>query len=371
MDTQTLEKQIKDIEDEIFNTQKNKATEHHIGKLKAKIAKLKEQIEKRQSGGGKGKGFSVKKSGDATIGLIGYPSIGKSTLLNILTQADSEVGTYEFTTLDVIPGMLKYEGANIQILDLPGIITGAAKGKGRGKEVLAAARTVDLIIFMLDAAKPLAQLNQMKQELYNAGIRINESKPRVIITKTKQGGITIHTPIKQTHISTKTLYSIASEYVTNADIIIRENITEDRFIDAFMNNRTYLPAITVINKIDMGSKKQVQKAQQQLIKNDWSVYPISAKKQNGLETLKKGIYNNLRLIKIYMKPQGKKPDYSEPLILKKGDTVETVCKQIHRDFKEKFRYAQVWGTSGKYPGQKVGLDHELADEDLLTVVITH
>lgn len=371
MDTAALEKQIKDIEDEIFNTQKNKATEHHIGKLKAKIAKIREQIEKQASGGGKGKGFAVKKTGDATVGLIGYPSVGKSTLLNNLTEADSEVGSYEFTTLDVIPGMLKHDGANIQILDLPGLITGAAKGKGRGKEVLAAVRTVDLIIFMLDGNKAFEQLTQMKQELHNAGIRINETKPLVIITPTKQGGITIHTPIKQTHVSKKTLYSIASEYVTNADIIIRENITEERFIDAFMNNRTYLPAITVINKADSYTKKELHETQQNLKKHQWTAYTISAKKQTGLNHLKKEIYDNLELIKIFMKPQGKKPDYSEPMILKKGDTVETVCKRIHRDFKEKFRYAQVWGTSGKYPGQKIGLDHQLADEDVLTVVITH
>ena len=133
MDTASIEKQIKDIEDEIFNTQKNKATEHHIGKLKAKIARLREQVEIRRSAGGKGKGFSIKKSGDATVGLIGFPSIGKSTLLNQLTNADSEIGHYDFTTLDVIPGMLHYKGARIQILDLPGLISGAARGKGRGK----------------------------------------------------------------------------------------------------------------------------------------------------------------------------------------------------------------------------------------------
>ncbi len=371
MDNADLEKQIKQIEDEIFNTQKNKATEHHIGKLKAKIAKLREQIERRQGSGGKGKGFAVKKSGDATVGLIGYPSIGKSTLLNGLTEADSEVGIYEFTTLDVIPGMLKYDGANIQILDLPGIITGAAMGRGRGKEVLAAVRNVDLILFMLEGKDPLKQLIKMNQELHDAGIRINEKKPAVIITPTKQGGISIFTPIKQTHASKKTLYSIASEYVTNADIIIRENITEERFIDAFMKNRTYLAAITVINKADRYTKQQLQIAKESLKNHGWVVYMISAKKKQGLNQLKKGIFDHLYLIKIFMKPQGKKPDYSEPMILKKGDTVETVCKRIHRDFKEKFRYAQVWGTSGKYPGQKVGLDHQLEDEDVLTVVIAH
>jgi len=60
MDTSDIEKQIKELEDEIFNTQKNKATEHHIGKLKAKIARLRQEVDKRKSAGGKGKGFSIK-----------------------------------------------------------------------------------------------------------------------------------------------------------------------------------------------------------------------------------------------------------------------------------------------------------------------
>ena len=113
MELSQIEKQIKDIEDEIFNTQKNKATEHHIGKLKAKLAKLKSEIEKRKSTGAKGKGFAIKKSGDATVGLIGFPSTGKSTLMNCLTDAKSQIGDYFFTTLDVIPGMMKFKGANI------------------------------------------------------------------------------------------------------------------------------------------------------------------------------------------------------------------------------------------------------------------
>jgi len=75
------------------------------------------------------------KSGDARVALIGFPSVGKSTLLNRLTNTHSEAGAYEFTTLTCIPGKIEYNGANIQLLDLPGIIEGASAGKGRGRQV--------------------------------------------------------------------------------------------------------------------------------------------------------------------------------------------------------------------------------------------
>jgi uncharacterized protein len=370
MDTAPIEKQIKDIEDEIFNTQKNKATEHHIGKLKAKIARLRGQIEKQQSKGVKGKGFAVKKNGDATIGLIGFPSIGKSTLLNQLTGAKSEVAAYEFTTLDVIPGMLDHKGASIQILDLPGLITGASLGKGRGREILAAVRAVDLILLMVDGTHK-DHLDRMTEELHSAGLRLNRKRPDVVITTSMQGGITIHTPIKLTKMSEKTIRSIVSEYLVNADIIIREDIDEDQLIDVFMKNRTYIPAIAVINKIDLLSPKDLEEYKQYISNKGWIVHAISAIDGTGLMELKDLIYLELQLIRIYLKPQGKKPDYNEPMILRTGDTVEKVCQKLHRDFKQKFRYAHIWGKSAKYPGQKVGLDHKLKDEDIVTIILIH
>ena len=200
MDVGAFEKQIKEIEDEIFNTPKNKATEHHIGKLKAKLARLKQEVEKRKSAGVKGKGFAIKKSGDATVGLIGFPNIGKSTLLNRLTDAKSRIGNYVFTTLDAIPGMMKYNGANVQILDLPGLITGASVGKGRGKEILSAIRNVDLILFMIDVQHK-DHLGIMAKELHAAGLRLNQKAPDVVVKKTGQGGITINATKKLTHIN--------------------------------------------------------------------------------------------------------------------------------------------------------------------------
>jgi len=368
MDNSSIDKQIKEIEEEIFNTQKNKATEHHIGKLKAKIARLREESEKRKSKEAKGKGFNIKKSGDATIGLIGFPSIGKSTLLNQLTDADSRVGTYDFTTLNVIPGMMKYKGANIQVLDLPGLITDAYKGKGRGREILSAVRNVDLILIMIDAQHK-DHLKYIKEELYKAGLRLNQKKPDVNIKKTGQGGINVNSTTKLTHLSENTIKSISSEYITNADIILREDITEDQLIDAFCKNRIYVSALVIINKNDLLKKNELIKRINEIKNEGWKVISISASKNIGLDELKRSIFVELEIIRIFMKPVGKKPDFTEPLIMKKRQTVEDACRKLHKDFKRKFRYAQVWGNSAKYPGQKVGLHHTLEDKDILMIII--
>jgi small GTP-binding protein len=365
-----IDEQIKKIEEEIFDTQKNKATEHHIGKLKAKIARLKDISDKRKSSTTKGKGFSIKKSGDATVGLIGFPSIGKSTLLNKITDANSRVGDYQFTTLDVIPGMMKYKGSKIQILDLPGLIIGAHEGRGRGREILSAIRNVDLLIFMIES-KNIDNLTSMSEELYKSGIRLNQKKPDVVIKKTGHGGIISKSTVKLTKLSHKTIKSISSEYITNGEILIRDNINEDQLIDVFINNRIYVPSFVVINKKDLITKNKLINNINEIKNKGWKVVAISAIKNQGLDKLKALIFDELHLIRIFMKPSGKKPDYNEPLIIKKGKNVEDACKKLHRDFIKKFRYAQIWGESVKYPGQKIGLNHILKDKDIITITISN
>ena len=100
-----LEK-IKDIELEMSRTQKNKATEGHLGILKSKLAKLRTELLAPVKAGGsnEGDGFEVSKYGHGRVALIGFPSVGKSTLLTLATGTDSEAAAYEFTTLTCIPG---------------------------------------------------------------------------------------------------------------------------------------------------------------------------------------------------------------------------------------------------------------------------
>ena len=363
----TLEEQIKSIEDEIQKTPYNKATQHHIGKLKAKVARLKDEQETRRlkSGGG-GPSYAVKKSGNATVGLVGFPSVGKSTLLNAITDATSAVAAYDFTTLDVIPGLLEHRGAKIQVLDMPGLIRGASKGRGRGKEVLSVARGCDLILLMIDVFE--THVDVLEEELRLAGIRLNERPADVTLTKANRGGLRVNPTVKLTKLDEDLVAEICREWgYLNGTIVVRQDITEDQLIDVLAGNRVYVQAFVVVNKIDLVAQEYVKGLQSKLPR--WKLVPISAEKGVGIAKLKDEMYETLRFMRVFLKPQGKEADMADPLIVKASSDVGMVCDAIHRDWRKRFRYANVWGPSAQFPGQKVGLDHPLRDADVLTIVL--
>lgn len=352
-----IDEEIKQIEEEIKNTKYNKATQHHIGKLKAKLARLRDE-KMKQKGGGGGTGFGIKKTGDATVGMIGFPSVGKSTLLNILTNAESKTGNYDFTTTSVIPGVMEYEGCKIQLLDLPGIIYGASEGRGEGRKIISIARVVDLILIMVDAGE-LSQQDFIEKELWNAGIRLNQKPPDVTIKKKDRGGISVELS-KNAKIDEEMAKNIAQEYLINADIVIRGDVDEEKFIDALSGNRVYVPSVTVINKVDIYRSIPPVKDERTVL--------ISAKTGFGIDELRKKIFDTLSLVRIYMKPEGGDADMEHPLVLRKGAKIEDVCRKIHRDFVKNFRYALVWGPSASFPGQRVGINHVVRDRDVVTIV---
>lgn len=107
---------------------------------------------------------------------------------------------YEFTTLTTVPGQVMYNGAKIQMLDLPGIIEGAKDGKGRGRQVIAVAKTCNLIFIVLDVNKPLVDKRVIENELEGFGIRINKKPPNIVFKKKDKGGIAITSTQPLTHI---------------------------------------------------------------------------------------------------------------------------------------------------------------------------
>lgn len=356
--------QIKELENELKKTKYNKATQGHIGIVKAKLAMLKEkQISRSQKKTGKSEyGYTVRKSGDATILLLGFPSTGKSTILNRLTGAKSEVAAYAFTTLTVIPGVMEYKQAKIQILDVPGVVAGAASGRGRGREVLAVIRNADLVLIIVDVTHP-EHYDAILREVREADIRINKTKPEVYIKKTTRGGIQIGKTVSL-EIDDETIRKVLWEFkITNANVLIRSPITVDELIDCIENNKKYLPAIICLSKADLLPPEKVQRIKEELRAD----IVISAEQNKNIEALKELIFQKLNFIRIYLKEPGNDVDLKDPMIIQKNAAIRDICDKLHRDFANKFRFARVWGKSTKYPGQKLMLAHKLADQDILEI----
>ena len=361
-----IPEKIQAIKDQMSKTQINKATEHHVGLLKAKLAKLKrEQEEAKSKSSGSSAGFDVKRTGDATVVFFGLPSVGKSTLLNKITGAKSAIGAFQFTTTTVVPGMMEHRGAKIQILDLPGIIKGASTGKGLGKRVLAVAKSADLVLIMLDVFQPYHE-EVIRTELSNIGIRLDQKPPNIVIEKSADGGIAVSQQVPLTKISQSLLKDILRMYgINNARVLIREDIDSEQLTDFISGSKTYVQSITVMNKTDLVNQGFLNELQSNIKSK---IVPISADADININALKDIIYEKLDFIRIYMRPKGGETDYEEPLIARNESTVLDICNKLHRDMKKDFRYALVWGKSVKFGGQRVGLLHTLQDEDVLTII---
>ncbi|XWS12129.1 hypothetical protein CRYUN_Cryun37aG0063400 [Craigia yunnanensis] len=285
--------------------------EYHLGQLKAKIAKLRTQLlEPPKGSSGGGEGFEVTKFGHGRVALIGFPSVGKSTLLTMLTGTHSEAASYEFTTLTCIPGIIHYNDTKIQLLDLPGIIEGASEGKGRGRQVIAVSKSSDLVLMVLDASKSEGHRQILTKELEAVGLRLNKRPPQIYFKKKKTGGISFNSTLPLTHVDEKLCYQILHEYkIHNAEL--------------------------------------------------------------NLDRLLAKMWEEMGLVRVYTKPQGQQPDFSDPVVLSSdrgGCTVEDFCNHIHRSLIKDVKYVPVWGSSARHYPQHCGLGHVLMDEDVVQIV---
>lgn len=259
------------------------------------------------------------------------------------------------------------KGARIQVLDLPGIIEGAAEGKGRGRQVISTARTCNLILIVLDAAKPLTHKKIIENELFSFGIRINQTPPNVKLTKNEGGGVDYQEMCPQTKgMNAEVCRVVLKEYkIACAQIILREDITVDQFIDVIEGNRAYIPVLYVFNKIDALTIEELD-----ILDQMPNYVPISSQHEWNLEELMEEIWSSCNMLRIYTKPKGQIPDYDEPVILHSegNPTVEEFCNRIHRSLIDSFSHAWVWGRSAKHQPQRCGREHRLMDEDIVQIV---
>jgi small GTP-binding protein len=292
---------------------KHKGTEKLQALLKTKIAKLKSAAQKKPAIARHAPSFHFEKTGAGQVILIGPPNAGKSRLIKSLSNANPEIADYPFTTRTPYPAMMEYENIQIQLIDTPPITP-------EYMEVwhYELIKEADGILFLLD----LSSQNPI-------------NTIQTIIDRLKEKKI--------------------------------ELIAEDKAIPSGVPF-FYKETLIVANKIDLPPADENYEALKKALEPKFSPIPVSASNGNGLEYLKKRIFSILRVIRVYSKIPGKKADFNEPYTLKKGSSVMTMARTVHKDFGENLKYARIW-SKNKYQGQKVNRNHILEDEDVIELHI--
>jgi ribosome-interacting GTPase 1 len=267
--------------------------------------------------------------------------------------------------------MLQYRGANIQMLDVPGLIQGAAGGRGDGKAVLSVVRTADLIVFTLSPFE-IQQYDRLQEELYANKVRVDREPPRVTVRRKHKDGIKVTSSADQ-DLDGETIKAIVREqgYV-NADLNIGEHVDVDRLIDGILDNREYVPSIAAVNKADLINpeyKTTVDEALRERGVDPEAAVFISAEEEKGLDALKERIWQELDLVRVYMDKPGRGIDWDEPLVIPAESTVDDAMEKLGGEFSDRFKFARISGPSATHDEQQVGREHVLEDEDVMKLVL--
>jgi len=306
----TPREKIEVLEEMLAVIPKHKGTEKLQAQIKTKIAKAKEEQQKKPSAK-HGLSYIVDKQGAGQVLIIGPPNSGKSTLIKSLTGAEPEIGDYPFTTRVPAPYMMKYENIQIQLIDLPPLTPDIMESWQ-----LELIKIADAVLVVVDGSSP-----------DSAGLL------EALFAKLKEKRI---------------------EFVRDTDILAEESP-----VPAFRKR-----ALLIANKMDLDARGENLEALKFFFENQLPLVPVSAARAEGMAELKKQIFSLLRIIRVYSKAPGRKPDHDEPFVLKRGSRVVDIARAIHKDFAEKLAYARLW-REGQFTGQMVNRDQPLEDEDIV------
>jgi small GTP-binding protein len=308
----TSQEKILALEEMLRVMPKHKGTDRLQADLKRKISKLRLETTKRSSGARRMDIYYVEKSGAGQIAMVGTPNVGKSKLLSALTNADSQVADYPFTTRLPQVGIMLFENVRIQLVDLPPIHPDLTEAW-----VFAILRNADAFWIVLDMDQDdlLEQMEMILEQLEKANI--------------KPTGKTIQNADTE-HLSKKTLL--------------------------------------VSNKMDLPRSQDHVEILEEIYGERFPLIRVSAQEETGLKELGQSTYNLLGVIRVYTKTPGREPDLNEPVILPQGSTVLHFAEQIHKDFVRKLKFARIWGEN-KHKGQRVQRDYALADGDVIELHI--
>ncbi|MCD6478611.1 MAG: 50S ribosome-binding GTPase [Candidatus Diapherotrites archaeon] len=337
----------------------HKGAEKLRAEISRKIRTIREKIEKQEEQRKKAsaRSIGIKKEGIGQIVLVGMPNSGKSTLLKALTNADVEIAGYAFTTKEPKAGMMDYNKAQIQLVEIPALIEGSSAGKARGTEMLGLIRNADAVVLVLDANNASYEFNVLMKELSNADILLNESKPKIEIKKSEFQGISI-VGEKYLAMPKKELENfLKRQGLHNVSVIVSEPADYKKIEMALNKRLTYKKALAVL--VDKFGNATVPEE----ISEKMQVLLVRKLDENELKALKEAIFNLLGKVLVFTKKPGEKPA-EKPLALPEGSTIEDIAKLLHQDFYKHLKYAKVWGST-KFPGQKVAKEYTVKTGDIV------
>ena len=291
----------------------HKGTDKLIAMYRQKIAKAREEGERRASMARHAPTHKIERSGAGQVLLAGPPNSGKSSLVRALTGADVEVAEYPFTTRSPAPFMMPFENVKVQLVDTPPV-TGELMETWFPEMV----KMADAVMLVADLTDPDAAAT-----LEGIVGRLKERRVELL----------------------------------RADADIPPPYFPFR-------KRTVLAA----NKIDAEGAPRAFEDLGMLLEGPFERLAVSATDGRGLESLRRAVFGLLRVVRVYSKIPGKKPEKDSPFTLRIGSTVLDMAKAVHKDFSEKLQYARVWNAAG-LDGLRVNRDYVLADEDVVELHI--
>jgi hypothetical protein len=302
------EEKIAYLEEMMSIVPKHKGTDHLRADLKRRMSQLRAEPKAQKGASRQISPFRIEREGAGQAILVGLPNVGKSAIVEALTNAAPEVSAAPFSTWTPTPGMMPIENIQMQLVDTPTLNPDFIKA-----EMMNLIRGTDLLLIVVDLqAFPIEQLEQ-------------------------------------------TVALLEEHRIVPAH---RRDQYPDRFDLAFV------PSLVVVNKCDDASRDEDYEVLQELLDEDWPMVPLSATTGRHVDNFKQTIYDRLGIVRIYAKPPGKEADLTEPFVMRKGGTVEEFAGKVHRDFLQTLKSARVWGE-GVYDGQAVGRDHILHDGDIV------
>jgi ribosome-interacting GTPase 1 len=363
----TIEEKIRALEEALSLIPDHKGTEKLRGRIKRRIAELRREAERKASLRAVRRDyFHVPKEGAAQVALIGAANSGKSSLLRALTNAKPQVSSYPLTTTMPVPGMMIYEDVEIQLVELPAILTEGLEETQFTNRSIGFSKNADLILIVLDGARdPASQLERILEIYDESGVSFRRKRCEIEIEKKDSGGIrlVVFGSLRANVRGVEDL--LRSVGIRNAVVRVHGEASIEDFEEVVIREMTHKRALIVVNKIDLAAADDLEEVKS--IAGEIPVVAVSAEGGAGLEDLKRQIFNSLDLIRVYTRKAGITSD--KPIILPRNSTIRDLAEIIHRDFAEKMKYAKVWGSSVKVQGQRVGPDHVLEDGDIVEIKI--